>query len=198
VSQVDEILAVWFEGVTDTAVPEATVKRWFSRDDAFDSSLRERFGSLFAAASRGELGEWCATPRGTLAFIVLCDQLSRNCFRNSPDAFSRDPLALHASLAGIARGDHLQLPVPQRLFFLMPLMHSESLAVHDIAVREFSAVVESAAPSVRPAAQNSLDFEHKHRVIIERFGRYPHRNAALGRASTPEEIEFLKQPGSGF
>lgn len=197
------VLDVWFEGALGDALdPQGPVaQRWFARDEAFDAMLRERFGGELQRAERGELGEWCASPRGALAFIVLCDQLSRNCFRGSPQSFARDPLALHTTLTGIARGDHLELTIPERLFFLMPLMHSESLAIHDIAEREFRAVVDAAeksSPGHLDWARGALDYEHKHRVIIEKWGRYPHRNAVLGRASTDAELEFLKQPGSSF
>lgn len=192
------VLDVWFEGVTAAAIDPVVARRWFSRDDAFDSALRERFAPDLARAARGELGGWCGTPRGALAFIVLCDQFSRNCFRGSPESFSRDPLALHATLAGLARDEHLELTIAERLFFLMPLMHSESLEIHDVAVREFSRVVEEAPPGALEWARSSLDYEHKHRVIIERFGRYPHRNQVLGRPSTEAEIAFLQEPGSSF
>lgn len=194
----DDVLEVWFEGVDGDAVPPATEKRWFARDETFDAMLRARFGGALESAARGELGAWCATPRGALAFIVLCDQLSRNCHRGSALAFSWDALALNTALAGIARGDHRTLPTQLRLFFLMPLMHSESLAIHDLMVAELATVIEDAPPAALDRARQTLEYEHKHRVIVARFGRYPHRNEALGRASTPEEIAFLREPGSSF
>jgi uncharacterized protein (DUF924 family) len=197
------LLDIWFEGAhADHLDPGGQVaRRWFSKNDQFDTMLRERFGDELELAQRGELGHWCGTPRGTLAFILLCDQLSRNCFRGSPRSFSRDALALSMTLAGLARGDHESLTIPERLFFLMPLMHSESLAMHDIAEREYAATIaaaEKTAPGHADWAKSSLDYERRHRAILEKWGRYPHRNAVLGRASTPEEIEFLKQPGSSF
>ncbi|MBI2389130.1 MAG: DUF924 domain-containing protein [Deltaproteobacteria bacterium] len=178
-----------------------TVRRWFTVDARFDAELRASFGDDLEHAARGELGGWCASPRGALALIVLCDQIARNVHRGTARAFATDPIALHTTLLGLARGDHLALRVPERLFFLMPLMHSESLAVHDVARQEFGAVVaeaERSTPGMAGYAKGSLDYEDKHRVILARFGRYPHRNAALGRASTAEELEFLKQPGSSF
>jgi uncharacterized protein (DUF924 family) len=192
------VLDVWFEGVTSSGMDNSVSRRWFARDEAFDSTLRARFASDLERAARGELGDWCATPRGALAFIVLCDQLSRNCFRRSPDSFARDGLALHTALAGIARDEHASLIVPERLFFLMPLMHSESLAVHDIARREFARVVQEAPETFAAQARTTAEYEEKHRAIIERFGRYPHRNKVLGRPSTPEETAFLEEPGSSF
>lgn len=200
---IQELLEVWFQGAQDgTLEPNgAVVRRWFSVDPEFDAMLRARFGAELDRAARGELGEWCTTAQGALAFVILCDQLSRNIHRGTPRAFATDPLALHTTLLGVGRGEHASLPIPQRLFFLMPLMHSETLAMHDLARREFGAVVahaEKEAPGFVGHARGSLDYEEKHRVILERFGRYPHRNAILGRTSTPEELEFLKQPGSSF
>jgi uncharacterized protein (DUF924 family) len=197
------LLDVWFEGASGPSIdPQGPVAmRWFARNEAFDSALRERFAGDLEKASRGELGFWCASPEGTLALIVLCDQIPRNIFRGSARAFATDAIALHTTLLGIVRGDHAALTIPERLFFLMPLMHSESLDIHDVAVREFeSAVVdaEQRATGHVAWARNALDYEQKHRVIIERWGRYPHRNAALGRSSSAEEIAFLQQPGSSF
>lgn len=203
ISEAGALLEVWFEGARgDTLDPVGPVaRRWFIRDDAFDTMLRERFAGELERAGRGELGGWCGSPHGTLAFIVLCDQLSRNCFRGSAQAFALDPLALHATLSGLARGDHRALSIPERLFFLMPLMHSESLAIHDVAEREFVETVAAAAISAKGHvdwARSTLDYERKHREILAKWGRYPHRNQALGRPSTAAEIEFLKQPGSSF
>ncbi len=198
-----EILDCWFAGVGDDALdPDGpAVRRWFTPDPAFDRELAARFGDVLARAARGELGAWCATPRGALAFVVLCDQLSRNVHRGTPRAFAADPLALHACLDGLARGVHEGFDVAERTFFCMPLMHSESSAVHEIAVREFEAILAHAqahAPAWVPYCRNTLDYEHRHKVIVDRFGRYPHRNVIVGRASTDDEIEFLKQPGSSF
>lgn len=200
-SEPREVLDVWFEGVEGNSMSPAAGKRWFAKDEAFDAMLRGRFLPDLARASTGELGSWCATPEGALAFIVLCDQLSRNCHRGSPEAFARDALAVHTAFAGVSRGDHLTLALPQRMFFLMPFMHSESLAMHDLATREFQGILDDAektAPALVAWAKSTLDYEAKHRVIIERFGRYPHRNAVLGRPSTEAEIAFLKEPGSSF
>lgn len=200
---IQALLDLWFQGTTEATLDPngPVVKRWFSVDPEFDAMLRVRFGGELDRAARGELGGWCTTPRGALAFVILCDQLSRNIHRGTPRAFATDPLALHTTLLGVGRGDHASLRIPERLFFLMPLMHSETLAIHDVARREFAAVVahaEKEAPGLVGHARGTLDYEEKHRVIIERFGRYPHRNAILGRTSTPEELEFLKQPGSSF
>lgn len=200
---IQALLDLWFEGLDGPALDmkSPTVKRWFSVDPEFDALLRARFGAELEPAARGELGEWCSTIQGSLAFVLLCDQIARNVHRGTPRAFATDPLALHTSLLEVGRGDHVALPIPRRIFLLMPLMHSESLAVHDVARREFGAVLRDAEkhfPGMVGYARGTLDYEEKHRAIVERFGRYPHRNAILGRSSSAEELEFLKQPGSGF
>ncbi len=196
------VLDAWFgagDGPLDPRGP--VVRRWFSRDDAFDEVLRSTFSDDLQLAARGELGSWCATPRGALAFVILCDQFSRNIHRGTAQSFALDPLALHTTLGQLARAAQASLLGYERVFLLMPLMHSESLAMHDIAIREFDATAEwstSNAPEWADYARSSAGYERKHRVIIERFGRYPHRNAALGRTSTDEERAFLSEPGSSF
>jgi uncharacterized protein (DUF924 family) len=176
----EEILGFWFE--------EIEPSQWWKKDEDFDRSLIRRFSDTHARAARCELFEWRATPQGRLAEIIVLDQFSRNMFRDTPLAFAYDPLALAlAQEAVAARADQALAPA-QRSFLYMPYMHSESLKIHEIAVELFG----------RNGIQGNMDFAMKHKNIIERFGRYPHRNGILGRASTEEEIEFLKQPGSGF
>ncbi len=177
----ETVLKFWFE--------ELTQKQWFSKDAKVDEMIRTRFGELHAQASRAELFSWRETIVGRLAEVIVLDQFSRNLFRDDARAFAQDPLALALSQEAIRTGLHLsKLSQPQRIFLYMPFMHSESLAIHDIAVGLFS----------EKGLEFNLDFEHRHRDILKKFGRYPHRNKALGRVSTPEEIEFLKQPGSSF
>lgn len=176
----EEILGFWFE--------EIEPAQWWKKDDDFDRALILRFSAIHAAAARCELFEWRATPQGRLAEIIVLDQFSRNMFRGSPLAFAQDTLALAFAQEAVSAGANEALSPVQRSFLYMPYMHSESLKIHEIAVGLFQ----------RNGIQGNLDFEIKHKSIIERFGRYPHRNSILGRASTVEEIEFLKQPGSGF
>jgi uncharacterized protein (DUF924 family) len=175
-----EVLRFWFE--------EATPAQWWKKDGAFDTLVRARFGALHAAAARCEHYGWRASAEGRLAEIIVLDQFSRNLFRDSALAFASDPLALALAQEAVAAGVDVQLGVEQRRFLYMPYMHSESLAIHDIAVQLFD----------QPGLQDNLAFEHRHRDIIVRFGRYPHRNAVLGRASTAEELAFLQLPGSAF
>ncbi|MFZ2541270.1 MAG: DUF924 family protein [Gallionella sp.] len=175
-----EILRFWFE--------EIDPSQWWKKDDDFDKALIEQFSDIHAKAAQCELFDWRVTPQGRLAEIIVLDQFSRNMFRGSPLAFAYDALALALAQEAVsAKADEALSPV-ERSFLYMPYMHSESLMIHEIAVDLFQ----------RNGIQGNLDFEIKHKNIIEQFGRYPHRNSTLGRASTEVEIEFLKQPGSGF
>lgn len=175
-----QVLQFWFE---DT--PPA---RWWKKDPAFDRLIAERFGATLAQAARCELFAWRASPTGRLAEVVVLDQFSRNIHRDTPQAFANDALALALAQEAIAAGADAALGPVQRSFLYMPFMHSESLAIHELAVPLFE----------RNGIANNLDFELRHKAIIERFGRYPHRNAILNRDSTPDEIEFLNHPGSRF
>ena len=175
-----DVLHFWFE--------ESQPDQWFRADAAFDALIRRRFGELHAQACRCELFSWRGKPEGRLAEIIVLDQFSRNLHRGSAAAFANDALALALAQEAVACGADAALPPPRRTFLYMPYMHSESRVVHVEAERLFR---ENGQP-------RNLDFELRHKAIIERFGRYPHRNAVLGRASTPEELDFLQQPGSRF
>lgn len=175
-----EVLKFWFE--------ETQPAQWWKKDEAFDRLIRTRFAALHAQACRCELYEWRREPRGRLAEIIVLDQFSRNLFRDSPACFAQDALALALAQEAVAAGVAAQLSPVERSFLYMPYMHSESLQIHALAVELFR----------NNNTPGNFEYELKHRAIIERFGRYPHRNAILGRASTPEEIEFLRQPGSSF
>ncbi len=175
----DDVLRFWFE--------ETSPEQWWRNDPVFDQSIRIRFGNLHDAASRAELWAWRETAPGRLAEIILLDQFSRNLHRDAPRAFACDPLALALAQEAVRIGADLQIAPERRAFVYMPYMHSESPLIHSVAVDLF-----------RERAPDNLDYELRHKAIVDRFGRYPHRNAALGRASTPEEIAFLAQPGSSF
>ena len=175
-----EILRFWFE--------EAKPAQWWKKDEDFDRIIIERFSELHRRAACCELFEWRKDARGRLAEIVVLDQFSRNMFRGSPLSFAQDALALALSQEAVSVGADKALSPVERSFLYMPFMHSESLKIHEVAVALFR----------RNGLEGNLDYELKHKAIIERFGRYPHRNAILGRESTQEEIEFLKQPGSSF
>lgn len=174
------VLQFWFE--------ETPPAHWWKKDPAFDRLIAQRFGTTLMQAARCELHAWRATPTGRLAEVIVLDQFSRNIHRDTPLAFANDALALALAQEAIAAGADAALSPVQRSFLYMPFMHSESLAIHALAVPLFE----------RNGIQDNLDFELRHKAIIERFGRYPHRNAILQRPSNAAEIEFLKQPGSRF
>ena len=175
-----EVLSFWFEEIEPAA--------WWRKDEAFDALLVERFSAVHAQAVQCELFEWRAEPEGRLAEIIVLDQFSRNMFRDTVRAFAYDSMSLTLSQEAISCGADEALTPVQRSFLYMPFMHSESLTIHEVAVQLYR----------KNGISSNLDFELKHKRIIERFGRYPHRNEVLGRTSTAEEIEFLKQPGSSF
>lgn len=174
------VLDFWFEEIDPVM--------WFRKDDEFDRVLRTRFGQLWQAASQGELAHWRATIKGRLAEIIVLDQFSRNLFRNTPRSFACDGMALVLAQEAIATGLCENLTVEQRGFLYLPFMHSESALIHQQALELFRQLNNG----------DQLEFEIRHKAIIDRFGRYPHRNEILGRESTLEEQEFLQQPGSGF
>ncbi len=179
--QPSSVLDFWFRQIQP--------QQWWAVDPAFDAQLRDRFGSLLSQAAKGELFEWRTTAPGRLAEIIVLDQFSRNIHRGTPAAFAQDPMALALSQEAVRAGGPEALAEPwERVFLLMPHMHSESPRVHVEAERLFR----------QWAPPGNYDFELRHKAIVDRFGRYPHRNAILGRESTPEELAFLQQPGSSF
>ena len=165
---------------------------WFRRDAAFDEEIRLRFGGVHEAAARRELDPWRASPEPMLALVVILDQFSRNLFRDDARAFAQDGYALECARQAIARRDDLTLLPVERQFLYLPYEHSESLADQEIGVELMRSLDEF------EETRGISSWAVRHRDIVARFGRFPHRNATLGRASTPEEVEFLKQPGSGF
>lgn len=164
-------------------------KCWWKMDAAFDAELRRLFGDLHRAAVEGGLPAWRKTPQGRLAEVIVLDQFSRNLYRDRPEAFAQDARARTLTREAVAAGADRALPPEKRAFLYMPLMHSESASDHEEAMRLFES---------DPALAYNLKFEKKHKAIIDRFGRYPHRNEILGRESTAEERAFLEQPGSRF
>ena len=177
---IDEMLSFWF----DKHGPE----QWWSKNPDFDATIRARFGALHGRAVRGELHDWRDTPDGRLAEIILLDQVSRNLYRDDPRAFASDGMALALAQEAVRTGADRTVSALRRQFFYMPYQHSESRRIHEIAVALFTSLADP----------RLLDYEQQHKAIIDRFGRYPHRNRALGRPSTPEEIAFLEEPGSSF
>ena len=180
-----DVLAFWFADGPDTRRAA-----WFQKDDAFDAACRQ-FEPAHEAAKRGELDHWAARPEGVLALLILLDQLSRNLHRGSPEAFAADPKARAIAAAAIARGDDRTLTPVQRMFVYLPFEHSEDLADQDRSVALFESIRDG-------LGDNTVDYAERHRDVIRRFGRFPHRNAALGRANTPAEDAYLAEPGAGF
>ena len=174
------VLDFWFK--------EIDAKQWWTKSAEFDQLIASRFGSLHAAAARCELHPWRETPPGRLAEIIVLDQFSRNMYRDQPQAFACDALALALAQTAVATQADAVLEIQQRAFVYMPYMHSESPLIHGTAQTLFS----------QAGLESSLASEQHHKAILDRFGRYPHRNAILGRASTTEELQFLATPGSSF
>ncbi len=182
-----DVLQFWFAG---SAAPRA---EWFRKDPAFDALIAERFGLLVERALRGELAAWATHADSALAQVIVLDQFTRNIFRDAPRAFAGDTLALAAAQAMVARGDDLSLPPLRRQFVYLPYEHAEDMAMQRESLRLFAALADSDA-----SRADAADYARRHAVIIERFGRFPHRNAILGRKSSAEELAFLEQPGSRF
>lgn len=176
----DDVLDFWFK--------EIDSKKWWVKVHSFDQVIKDRFLPIHTQAVKGELYEWRQFSRGRLAEIIIIDQFSRNIFRDQPESFAFDGIALTLAQEAIANKVDLELMPVEKSFLYMPFMHSESLLIHEKAMELYD----------QPGLEYNLDFEKKHKMIIENFGRYPHRNQILGRESTLEEIEFLKGPNSSF
>lgn len=176
----NEVIHFWFT--------EIEPKSWWQKDEQFDHQIKQRFGKLHQQAHAGELFGWREHPEGSLAEVIVLDQFSRNIFRNKAESFACDPLALALAQTAIAKGFDKKLPDTKRSFLYLPFMHSESAFIHTIAMQLYESL----------GMPRNLEFEKRHKAIIDRFGRYPHRNAILGRESTDDELAFLEQPGSSF
>ncbi|WP_180011114.1 MULTISPECIES: DUF924 family protein [Acinetobacter] len=177
-----------YQDILDSWFSPETQPNWFAKSDQFDQSLKEKFGDILEQASRAELWSWRKNADGRLAEIIVLDQFSRNIFRDTPRAFAQDSLALALAQEAISQDLDKQLSPEQRSFLYMPFMHSESKLIHEFALKLFQ----------RLGNPENLEYEIKHKIIIDRFGRYPHRNQILGRESTEEELSFLTQPDSSF
>jgi uncharacterized protein (DUF924 family) len=183
-----EIPVPAFEDVLNFWFHETKPEQRFAHSDDFDRTIRTRFGSTLEAAARGELHSWRETLRGRLAEIIVLDQFSRNLYRGTTRAFAQDGMAMVLAQEAMRDAAHQGLGAEERQFLYLPFMHSESLVIHELAMKLFRDL----------GLESAYRYEILHHDIIKRFGRYPHRNEILGRVSTPEEIEFLKEPGSSF
>lgn len=203
-AQAKDVLTFWFQGVTDETVidmKKPPFNLWFTKNAQFDQDIRGQFEADWNQAAAGELKDWEKNKEDQLALIILLDQFSRNMHRGTPDMFAGDHRALALTLRAIADSADDEYELIERCFIYMPLQHAEDRAIQIMSVQCFSDLVEESkekCPGNKSYYVYSLDYAKKHQVIIERFGRFPHRNAILGRPSTPEELEFLKKPGSSF
>ncbi len=187
-----DILDFWF-GKPDSEEYGRPRKCWFEKNPAFDEEIRRRFLPLLEAAAAGQRDDWASQPESLLALIVLLDQFPRNLFRDTPRAFATDGMALVLAQQAVAEGFDVRLRPLQKVFVYLPFEHSEAIAMQDRSVALFTALAGNGEEFA-----SYLDYAERHREVIRRFGRFPHRNAILGRASTPEEIEFLARHGAGF
>ena len=193
-----EILNYWFGDLSQDPLAKAKRSLWWQKKSETDDYLREHYGVHLERALGGEYDGWCDAPSSTLALVILLDQFSRNIHRDTPQAFAADAKCEAMVHAAMRKGYDKALAPVHRAFLYMPLMHSESLETQELCIRCYEALYEQAPPEHRKHFRANLDFAIRHRDIIARFGRYPHRNQILGRVSSAEEEAFLQQPGSSF
>jgi uncharacterized protein (DUF924 family) len=195
----EDVLSFWFEDViTRPDTLSVQVKRWYSGGKEMDAAITGRFGATVEVLSNGLADAWARQgPRGRLAAIIALDQFSRSIHRKSPKAFANDPLALRLAKEAVARSEDQQLDPIERWFIYMPFEHSEAMADQREAVRLFEKLMSAATDQTRASFQSALDYARRHAEVIEKFGRFPHRNDVLGRTSTPEEAAWVKEHG-GF
>lgn len=197
--RIEDVVEFWFGKLDELgrASPRQR-KRWWTKSDAFDEAIKSEFLEDYEAIVAGEREAWRNTARGALAYIIVLDQFSRNMFRGTPTMFSADELAREVCYEGLDAELDAELAFDERVFFYLPLEHSERMVDQQRCLELFGRLVDIAPEPLKADAEYYLDFARRHKAIIDRFGRYPHRNEALGRRSTPEEVEFLNQPGSSF
>jgi uncharacterized protein (DUF924 family) len=195
----ESVLDFWFG--TSGSASEITGRQrmlWFGKTPEFDQAVSDRFAATLEAASAGKLDHWANSPRGRLALVIVLDQFPHHIFRDKPQAFATDPKALTLSLAALTACEDRQLTPIERVFLYLPLEHAESLEMQVRSVSLYEALAKEVTADERALFDGFLDYARKHRDVVARFGRFPHRNAILERPSTPDELEFLKQPGSRF
>jgi uncharacterized protein (DUF924 family) len=195
----EEVLQFWFGEIDELGRSSTECRnRWWTKSDAFDEEIKSQFLSDYEATVEGHRESWRNTERGALAYILVLDQFSRNMFRGTPMMFAADDLARDACRESLASGFDTRLSFDERVFLYLPLEHSEAMADQIRSVEMFNQLLDRAPAPLEADAKYYLDFAERHKAIIERFGRYPHRNEILGRSSTPEEVAFLEGPGSSF
>ena len=198
-TQAENVLDFWFgSSASATEIAGRQRKLWFGKSMANDQAVIDQFADTLVAAAAGRLDNWADTPRGRLALLIVFDQFPHHIHRGQPQAFATDPQALALSLAALAANEEMQLSPIERVFLYLPLEHAESNDMQALSVSLYETLATEAAENERALFDDFLKYARQHRDEVVRFGRYPHRNDILGRLSTPEEIEFLKQPGSRF
>ena len=197
--QAQEVLEYWFGPLSSVETyPEDKEKLWFGGGDAVDKEIRNRFESLVHAAADHQLDSWNETPKGRLALIIVLDQFPRNIYRGTPNAFAYDQMAQKLTLEGIKKGDDQALFPVEKIFFYLPLEHAENIDLQRLSVDKFNAIIPTVPAEHVASFESFVDYACRHHKVIAQFGRFPHRNKVLERISTPQEIEFLKDPKSSF
>ena len=197
--RIAQVLEFWLGAAQPTDASALTRQSmWFTKSDALDAEIRSRFGAWVEAARAGRLDGWAETAHGRLALVVLLDQFSRNAWRGQPEGFAGDAQALVLALQALENGHWEAVPPLAQFFLAMPVEHAEDPTMQARSVALFTHLAAQATPATQPVLRSALEFAHKHQKVIARFGRFPHRNAALGRDSTAEEKAFVAQPGTGF
>jgi uncharacterized protein (DUF924 family) len=195
----EDVLSFWIGPLdADGLAAEDKAARWFQDDEDFDEMIRDWFEETWRAAMRGQLEGWKETPRGRLAYVILLDQLSRNMFRDRAEAFDGDARALSAAQEAITLGHDAALSGDERVFLYMPFMHAEKLSVQDQSVALFETFCAASRGRLRERLENNLDFAKRHRAVVAQWGRFPQRNASLGRTCTGAELAFLSEPDAIF
>jgi uncharacterized protein (DUF924 family) len=195
----ESVLDFWFGAPgSATEIAGRQSKLWFGKSLANDQAVTEHFADTLTAATAGQLDDWANTPRGRLALVIVLDQFPHHIHRDRPQAFATDPQSLALSLAALKSGEDRKLAPIERVFLYLPLEHAESIEIQERSVSLYEQLAQEAAADERALFDGFLDYARKHLDVVARFGRFPHRNEILGRPSTPEELEFLKQPGSRF
>jgi len=189
--RIETVLDFWFDYAHH---PESLFERklWWEKNPTFDDTIRQQFSSLREDAIAGKLNSWLETPRGSLAYIILIDQFSRNLFRNTPQMYEHDDLALQAASGAVKQGFDQQLSLSERIFLYLPFEHAENLQSQQQSIKLFEQLAEEASAKVKPLAKKHLKYAKDHYDVIEKFNRFPHRNAILGRTSTEAEKQFLE------
>lgn len=198
-TEISSVLDFWFsDAELDSPEIDSRMDRWFGSSDDLDRQIQEQFGELIDRASAGELDHWAESPQGRLALIIVLDQFRRNIYRGEAAAFTHDKQALKLSIEGTISGAHKELSPLQKMFFFMPLQHAESLKIQEKSVGIFNALAESVSDTLRETFLTAAHFAELHRDIVAEFGRFPHRNAVLGRENSSTEAEYLSGEAPSF